>query len=72
MIDHFGRGFKLLGRGVAAEPEADRAARLFLAQADGRLVASGYIAAVTVDRTSFKPQPVPEGLREAVTAYEAQ
>ena len=43
-----------------------------LAQADGRLVASGYIAAVTVDRTSFKPQPVPEGLREAVTAYEAQ
>jgi acyl-CoA thioester hydrolase len=43
-----------------------------LAQADGRLVASGYIAAVTVDRASFKPQPVPEGLREAVTAYEAQ
>ena len=43
-----------------------------LAQADERLVATGYIAAVTVDRANFKPQPVPEGLREAVTAYEGQ
>lgn len=41
-----------------------------MAEADQRLVATGYIAAVTVDRATFKPHPVPEGLREAVTAYE--
>lgn len=40
------------------------------AQADERLVATGHIAAVTADRQSFTPQPVPERLRQAVLAYE--
>lgn len=37
-----------------------------------RLVATGYIAAVTVNHQTFKPQPVPDGLRQAVEAYEGK
>lgn len=37
---------------------------------DNRLVAAGYIAAVTVDRSTFSPHPVPEALRQAVAVYE--
>jgi len=42
------------------------------AQNDNRLVATGYIAAVTADRQTFKPQPVPEKLRQAVISYEGE
>jgi acyl-CoA thioester hydrolase len=42
------------------------------ADADGRLVATGYIAVVTVDRDTFKPQPVPDALRQAVANYEGE
>lgn len=40
------------------------------ADADERLVATGHIVAVTADRQTFAPHPVPERLREAVIAYE--
>lgn len=40
------------------------------AQTDDRLVATGHIVAVTVDSASFKPRPVPDGLRQAVATYE--
>jgi len=40
------------------------------AQADGRRVAEGHIAAATVARGSFDPLPVPEGLRQAAEAFE--
>ena len=42
------------------------------ADEDSRLVATGYIAAVTVDHETFKPHPVPNGLRQAVAAYEGE
>jgi acyl-CoA thioester hydrolase len=42
------------------------------AQADDRLVVIGHIVAVTANRETFKPWPVPEGLRQAVLAYEGQ
>jgi len=41
-----------------------------VAEADGRLVAEGHIAASTVARASLDPHPVPEGLRRAAEAYE--
>jgi acyl-CoA thioester hydrolase len=37
---------------------------------DDRLVATGHIAVVTVHASSFELRPVPEGLREAVRAYQ--
>jgi acyl-CoA thioester hydrolase len=40
------------------------------AAADSRLVATGHIVAVTVDRNTFKSHPVPDGLRQAVATYE--
>jgi acyl-CoA thioester hydrolase len=41
-------------------------------QDDRRLIATGYIAAVTVNRDSFKPCPVPVKLREAVEAFQGK
>jgi acyl-CoA thioester hydrolase len=40
------------------------------AQNDQRLVATGHIVAVTADRTTFKPHPVPTRFRQAIAAYE--
>ncbi len=40
------------------------------ASADDRLISKGYIAAVTVNRQTFTPHPVPDGFRQAITAYE--
>ncbi len=40
------------------------------AQADGRKVAEGHIAAATVVRGSFDALPVPEALRQAAEAFE--
>ena len=41
-----------------------------IADQDNRLVATGHIVAVTVDCQNFKPQAVPQELREAVAAFE--
>ncbi len=41
-----------------------------LAQTDSRLVATGHIVGVTVDLDSFESCRVPDGLRQAVAAYE--
>ncbi|MFQ5575976.1 MAG: acyl-CoA thioesterase [Anaerolineae bacterium] len=40
------------------------------AAADKRLVATGHIIAVTATRDGFIPCPIPDGLRQAVAAYE--
>jgi len=42
-----------------------------IAAADDRLVATGFIAAVTVDSTTYKPTLVPDRLRQAVERYES-
>jgi acyl-CoA thioester hydrolase len=42
------------------------------AQNDNRLVATGYIAAVTANRNTFTPHAVPDGMRQAVAAYEGE
>ncbi len=42
------------------------------AQNDNRLIATGYITAVTADSATYKPHPVPNGLRQAVAAYEGE
>jgi acyl-CoA thioester hydrolase len=42
------------------------------ASADDRLVATGHIVAVTADRHTFKPHPVPDGLRQAILTYEGE
>lgn len=41
-----------------------------IAAADQRLVATGHIIAVTACRDTFEPCPIPDGLRQAVAAYE--
>lgn len=43
-----------------------------VAATDDRLVVTGHIVAVTVDRQHFKPRPVPEALRQAVAAFEGE
>ncbi|MBE7554667.1 MAG: acyl-CoA thioesterase [Anaerolineales bacterium] len=40
------------------------------AEADGRLVATGHIIAVTAHKDTFAPHPIPDRLRQAVHAYE--
>lgn len=40
------------------------------AEADGRLVATGHIVAVTTHKDTFAPQPIPDRLWQAVQAYE--
>ncbi len=40
------------------------------AKNDNRLIAVGYIAAVTADKTTFTPHPIPERMRQAILAYE--
>lgn len=47
-----------------------RFAFLIDAEADGRRVAEGHIAASTVVPGSLDPMPVPDGLRRAAEAYE--
>jgi acyl-CoA thioester hydrolase len=42
------------------------------AEADGRLIATGHIVAVTADKDTFEPHPIPERLRQAVRAYEEE
>lgn len=42
------------------------------AQTDGRLIATGHIVAVTADCRTFTPHAVPEGLCQAVLAYEGE
>lgn len=42
------------------------------AQNDQRLVATGHIIAVTVDRHTFNPHPVPARLRQVVAVYEGE
>jgi acyl-CoA thioester hydrolase len=56
-VDHLGQRSLRFEFEVRAEP-------------DDRLVATGHIVAVTADKTSFKPQPMPDGLRQAIVAYE--
>ncbi len=41
-----------------------------LAKQDQRLVATGYIAAVTVNRHDYQPCTVPNGLRQAAENYQ--
>jgi acyl-CoA thioester hydrolase len=41
-----------------------------IAETDARLIAVGHIVAVTVNRHTYEPHPVPPGLRQAVAAYE--
>lgn len=40
------------------------------AQIDQRLVATGHIVAVTADRKTFTPHPVPDRFKQAIAAYE--
>lgn len=40
--------------------------------ADERLVAAGHIVAVTANSKTFEPHPIPEGLRQAVIAYQGE
>jgi YbgC/YbaW family acyl-CoA thioester hydrolase len=40
------------------------------AEADERLVATGHIVAVTASADTFEPRPIPERLRQAISAYE--
>lgn len=42
------------------------------AETDERLIVTGHIVAVTVDQDTYKPQALPERLRQAVNAYEAE
>lgn len=42
------------------------------AQANGRLIATGHIVAVTAHHQTFELCPVPDGLRRAVAAYEGE
>jgi acyl-CoA thioester hydrolase len=37
-----------------------------------RLVAAGHIVAVTANSQTFEPQPIPDGLRRAITAFEGE
>jgi len=39
---------------------------------DDRLVATGHIVAVTAARETFQPGPIPDGLRQAVAAFEGE
>lgn len=39
-------------------------------QASDRLIATGHIAAVVVDREGERPTPIPEGFRNAVERYQ--
>ncbi|MDX1522721.1 MAG: thioesterase family protein [Anaerolineae bacterium] len=43
-----------------------------LAKQDKRLVATGYIAAVTVNRHDYQPCSVPNGLRQAAENYQTE
>ncbi len=58
-IGHMGRTSLRLEFEVRAEP-------------DERLVATGHIVAVTANKETFKPHPIPERMRAAVTAYEGR
>jgi acyl-CoA thioester hydrolase len=40
------------------------------AEAGERLVATGHIVAVTANKNTFAPHPIPEKLRQAISAYE--
>ena len=40
------------------------------AETDDRLIATGHIVAVTADSASFQSHPIPERMRQAITAYE--
>ncbi len=39
-------------------------------EANKRLIATGYIAAVTANSQTYEPHPVPDGMRQAVNAFE--